>query len=181
MFALPDFDNWSDKLDEESRNAKEGRVEVVQKVDDQPFDVRSVVILIGHDHEMTVSQAVDGGVVLIVLETENLFDMLDFDVLDNLVVTGLSYVEKLSSEREYSILVSTDNTQPRHGESLGRVSFRQDESAPLGVSPTGIVGVFELHNSRDSGPLRPVGLLQDLILLEPGPAQDIVDDTGFGD
>ena len=79
---------------------------MIEKVDDQSFDVRSVMILnssiavpkvstylIRHDHQMPIPQVVGGSVVLIVFESKDLLDVLNLDVFHNLIVTSLSNIE----------------------------------------------------------------------------------------
>lgn len=60
---------------------------------------------------MTVPQAICGAVVLPVLQTEDLLDVLYLDILDDLVVTGFSDIQELSSERKDTVLVSSDHTE----------------------------------------------------------------------
>jgi hypothetical protein len=109
------------------------------------------MILIGHDHEVAVSKTIGGGVVLIMLETENLLDVLNLDVFDDLVVTGLSDIEQLSTQGEDTVLVATNDSEAGDCECLGGVSFRQDQSAVLCIAPARIVCVFQLDDARDSG------------------------------
>lgn len=43
--------------------------EVVDEVDDEAFDVRAILILISHDHELAVAERLDGVVLFAVLQT----------------------------------------------------------------------------------------------------------------
>jgi hypothetical protein len=70
-------------------------------------------------------------------------------LVDKLRSRSLSDVEKLSSQREDTEVISTDDVQTGNGESLGRVSFRQDEGAVLALLRSGVVGVFELEDTGD--------------------------------
>jgi hypothetical protein len=83
------------------------------------------------------------------LQSHNLLDVLDLGVVDKLRSRSLSDVEKLSSQREDTEVISTDDVQTGNGESLGRVSFRQDEGAVLALLRSGVVGVFELEDTGD--------------------------------
>ena len=40
-------DNWRDKLDEEPRDLEQRWVEMVEVVDEQPLDMRAIVVLCG--------------------------------------------------------------------------------------------------------------------------------------
>ena len=54
MFGFFDFDDWSDELAEKVGYFQDARVVPVQQVDEQAFDVRTVVVLVGHDHQAAV-------------------------------------------------------------------------------------------------------------------------------
>lgn len=62
--------------------------------------------LIGHDHEVTITQARDVIVLLALLESENLLDVLNLLVLEQLLGVGFADIEQLSTEREHAIVVS---------------------------------------------------------------------------
>ena len=76
--------------------------------------------LIGHDHELPISQALNVRIILVVLKTHNLLDILNLLVLHNLVVLSLAYVEKLAAQREDAKVVAPDNTKSSHGEVLAK-------------------------------------------------------------
>ena len=63
-----DFDDWGDKLLND-RVTDHVWPKIMQKIDDKAFDVRAVNILICHDHQFPVAQAVQI-FVLIVLSLE---------------------------------------------------------------------------------------------------------------
>lgn len=194
LLSLPYLDDRGDELDQKVRNLQQRGVEVIQEVDDQTFDMRTIVILIGHDHKVTISQTVDRGVGLTVFQSKDLLDMGQLDVFGDLIVTGFSHVEQFSSQRENTVVVSTNHSQTGDGESFRRVSFRQDQGTSLSVPSSSVVGIFQLDDTGDTAmsahgitqdyepkSFISIGLLQDLVLLELGPAQHIVDDTRFCD
>ena len=121
---------------------------------------RHLTHLIGHDHEMAISETVRSGVVLAVLQAQNLLDMLDLDVLNDLVVSGFPYVEQLASEREDAVVIPTDNSQARHSKGFGGVSFCEDQGAAFSVAAASIVGVLELHNTGDTAKCSDPGLIR---------------------
>lgn len=59
-----------------------------------------------------------------------------FNARSDLLVWGFPHVEHFSPEREDSVAVSAHHAQTRHGQRLGRVSLRQDQSAAVGVLTT---------------------------------------------
>ena len=50
------LDDGRDELQQEARHAEQGGVEVVEEVHDEALDVRAVMVLVGHDHEVAVAQ-----------------------------------------------------------------------------------------------------------------------------
>lgn len=181
LLALGYLDDGSDELIQEVGNLQQGGVEVVQKVDDKTLDMRTVVILIRHDHEMTISERVRGGVVMVVLQTQDLLDVLDLLVLHDLVVARLADIEQLTAKREDTeAITALDGTDAGHGHRLGGVSFGEDESALACVSPTRPVRVVELRNSSKTGTLSTIGLLHRLVLLELGESKDILHNARLG-
>ena len=63
------------------------------------LDVRAVLVLIGHDHDLAVAQAlqvVHGLVLLLVGETHNLYQIVDLLVLHDLLMGGLSHVQQFT-------------------------------------------------------------------------------------
>lgn len=51
---LADLDNGCDELQQESRHLEQTREEVVEEVHNEAFDVGTIMILISHDHEVTI-------------------------------------------------------------------------------------------------------------------------------
>ncbi len=51
-----DLDNGCDEFQQKARHLEQAGEEVVEEVHDEAFDVGAVVVLIGHDHEVAVSQ-----------------------------------------------------------------------------------------------------------------------------
>lgn len=68
-----DLDNGCDELQQESRHLEQTREEVVEKVHDEAFDVGTIMILISHDHEVTVPQLLG-----IVVQLQQIFSLNDW-------------------------------------------------------------------------------------------------------
>ena len=77
------------------------------------------------------------------LNAHDLLDILDLLVLHDLVVLRLAH--KLAAQRE---IIVPDNTEPRHSERLGGVSFSQYGRAFGWVACSGVVCVRELGDPR---------------------------------
>ena len=134
-------DNRRHELHQKVRDFQQRREEVVQKVDEKTFNVRTIVVLrtpalkhtlrgveqpthlIRHYHELTVPQALDIRIVLVVLETHNFLDILDLLVLHDLVVLRLAHVQELATQREDTKIVAPNYAETSHRECLGRVTF----------------------------------------------------------
>ena len=100
--------------------------------------------LIGHDHELSISQAGYIGIVLAMLKAHDLLDILGLLVLHDLVIVRFAHISKLAARRQDGKIIAPGNTEPRHGERLGRVSFSQYERAFGCVAGSSVVCVREL-------------------------------------
>lgn len=126
---------------------------ILQKtVSDQLLQVFVFVLtnLIGHDHQMTVSQRSCVFVDFLVLKTHDLFDGLDFGIFGQLLAVSISNVEQFASQREDAVVVSTDDTNAGHSERFSGVTFREDEGALVALLGASLVGVFKLGNTSNT-------------------------------
>ena len=114
-------------------------------------------------------------------------------------MAGFANIEEFPLQREDAKAVTTDNRETSHCQSLGRVSFRENESAGRAKTGTGIVCITELGHtieadgkgqfkvvyarSKDYGPraFRAVRLLDLLVSFVLGPVQDAVYDARLAD
>lgn len=76
--------------------------------------------------------------------------MLNLHVLDDLVVSGLTDIEKLASQGKDAVVVPSDDTETGNGQCFGRVSFSENEGAPLGVATASVIGVLKLNDAGDT-------------------------------
>lgn len=65
----------------------------MQEVDDEPLNMRSVGILVRHDHNRAVAQAFQILILLADLQAHDLDDILDLLVLRYLFVRGFADIE----------------------------------------------------------------------------------------
>jgi hypothetical protein len=94
--------------------------------------MRTIVILISHDHYRTISQRqeiVSGMILLSHLKAHDLDQVLYLIIVIDLFDTDVSHIQKLSLEREHTILITTNNLNSAHGQTLGRVSLCQNQCA----------------------------------------------------
>ena len=119
----------------------------MQEVDDQALDVRAVVILVGHDHQVAIPKRLARGrvrVVLALLQPDDLLELRYLLVVHDRRVRRVAHVEELATQREDAIVVASDDCEPRDRKRLGRVPLGDDESAHVPVPPARLVGVVEL-------------------------------------
>lgn len=115
---------------------------MIQKVDNQTFNVRAIVILIRHDHQMAVTKTINRCIVGVVLESQDLFDVLDFDVFHDGLMGRVSDIEQFAPQREDTVVVTSNDTQSGYSQSLGGISFGKDERAAFSVAASRIVCIF---------------------------------------
>jgi hypothetical protein len=61
--------------------------------------------------------------------------------------TGITNVEELAAQREDAILITANDTEAADGQSFGRVSLSEDQSALLRAAAPGIVCIVQLGNA----------------------------------
>lgn len=79
------FQNRSDKLFEETIDVKQTWPEVVDEVDQQPFDMWSVMVLVSHNHDRSVTQTLSVIVFFAYLETHDLSQICNLFIILNLL------------------------------------------------------------------------------------------------
>jgi len=89
---LCDLDDWRDELFEEAVNAKETRPEVMNEVDQKTLDVRTIMVLISHDHYTAISQIPNIFVLFANLKADNLSQILNLRVFRYLLDTRLPHI-----------------------------------------------------------------------------------------
>ena len=83
MSSLADLDDRRDKFFEESRNLEQTGPKVVKKVDEEAFDMRTIVILISHNHDRPVAEILDVCIGLSHKEAHDFYHVLQFLVCEN--------------------------------------------------------------------------------------------------
>jgi hypothetical protein len=97
---LRDPDDRGDKFDEKPRNGQQTRIERFKVVDNKSFYMTSVVILISHYHQMSIAQRFCILVLFAMLQTHDLSNSIDFNILHNHIMGSISHIEKFSTKWE---------------------------------------------------------------------------------
>ena len=98
-------------------------LEMAQKLWNKVTPRQSEAHLIGHNHNLPVPQGNYVRIVFVVLQTHDLFDVLNFFVLHNLIVFGLADVKQFTTEWEDTEVISTDHSKSSNSEVFGGVTF----------------------------------------------------------
>lgn len=118
LLTLRALHDRGDELLQEAGHIEQGRPEVMNEVDDETLDVTAVVILIGHDHDVSVTQRLD--VLLCVrgveFQSHDLDEVHDLLVLHDLRVRRVAHVEELALQREDPVVVASDDREAGYGE-----------------------------------------------------------------
>eukprot|EP00961_Rhodomonas_salina_P127362 1716961-Rhodomonas_salina.6 len=136
----------------------------VEHVEEQPLDVRAVVVLVRHQHHLPVPQLPPQLIAFRlfpsfllrrhaaprapVLQPENRFDGRELCVLEHALVRRLTHVLQLPFQRKHPVPVPPQHRQPRHGQGLGRVTLCQDQRAFACALCARPVCVLELWDQR---------------------------------
>ena len=105
------LDDGRDELLEEV-GLQQVRPVVVEEVDEQALDVRAVLVLVGHDHHVSVAQRlqrVGAHVLLLVAQPDDLDQVVDLGVLHDL---------RARASPEFNIRTAFDNTPVLHSVTL---------------------------------------------------------------
>jgi hypothetical protein len=126
--------NRRDELQQEAVYPQQARPEVVYEVDQQAFDVRAIVVLVSHDHQVPVAQLPSVSVVLPELEPQDAHHVRDLLVLADLCDSGVPHIEQLALEREHTVVVTPYHAEATDSQSLSRVSLLCDSSSSSSFS-----------------------------------------------
>ena len=89
---------------------------MVQKVDDESFNVRTVVVLVRHNHDVSVAKGRRVRVRVSDVESHDFHDVLNFGVTDDRGVAGIPNVQQLAFEWEHAIFcLLYTSPSPRDG------------------------------------------------------------------
>lgn len=109
------------------------------------------IYLISHNHQFSIAKIVHGIIGMTVFQAEDLLDVWNFLVVHNLGVWRVAHVQHLSSEREYTIVISADDRKTTKDQVLCRVTFSQDQGALLVERfATCQIGIVQLWNVKPS-------------------------------
>ena len=87
---------------------------MMDEVNDKSFDVTSIMILIGHDHQRPVSQRPGVCIDLVHLKPDYLDNVLNLVVIFQDRHRSVSYIEHLSFQRVNSKFISSNDFDPTH-------------------------------------------------------------------
>ena len=80
----------------------------MEQIHQQTFDVRSIMILIGHHHHATIAQFRDILVLFTLFQTEDLLDRRQLLVGIELLNGDVADIQELASQREYTPAFAPD-------------------------------------------------------------------------
>jgi hypothetical protein len=78
-----------------------------------------------------------------------------------------------------SVQVAADDCETRCGESLCRVSFREDESTAISILCPGLIRIVQFHEPAQSRTLAPASLCHRLLRLKLGKRKNIINNTAL--
>lgn len=81
----------------------------MNEVDQESLDVRPIMVLISHDHDVSIAKGLGVFVLLAYLDAQYLDEVLYLRVVHDLLIIGFSNIQELSPQREHSKLISSYN------------------------------------------------------------------------
>ncbi len=152
---------------------------MVQKVNDEALDVAAVVVLIRHDHELSIPEAAHVLVIFPELKPHDLHDILNFFVFHDLSVIRFTNIQRLPFQRENTVGVAANNCESTDSEGFGTIPFREDQRAEFALRSSSQIRIFEFGDARQLGAFGATLLFQLAVLLELCPRQNVVNDATF--
>lgn len=92
---------------------------MVEEVDQEPFDVRAIGILISHQHDRAIPKTSGIIVNLSHFESNDLEQVLNFRIILDHFGWCISDIQELSPQRENSVVVSSYHLKAAHSQTLG--------------------------------------------------------------
>ena len=146
----------------------------MEKVDEEPFDVASIMILISHYHQMAISKAFRVGVLLLVLQSHEILDVLYFGILRDLIDRSVSHVEQLSTKGKHTKKIWSGHRSSGHCKAFCGISFGEDQRTLITFLSASFVCVDQFGIANSAPPVA-VTLLENLIGLLLEKRHDIGD------
>mmetsp|Transcript_59322 Transcript_59322/g.130245 ORF Transcript_59322/g.130245 Transcript_59322/m.130245 type:complete len:308 (+) Transcript_59322:2227-3150(+) len=131
----------------------------MDQIDQKALDVGAIGILIRHDHDGAIAQALQLGIILFVeVQPDDFDEVLNFLVGHHLLQRSIAHVEHLSTKWENAPLITSDDAKSGNGQRLGRVALRQNQGTFAGELPTCIIRILQLRDARQSSHATSIGL-----------------------
>lgn len=119
---------------------------MVNKVDQETFDMRSIVVLISHDHDWPIPKWLDIVVFLTHLQPHYLGQVSDLSIFWNLLGCCFSHIQKFTSQWEDTILISTNHLDTSECKGFCWVTLCQDYCALVGILGSSPICVVKLRD-----------------------------------
>ena len=123
---------------------------MMDEVYEETLDVRTIVILISHDHDRPISKLLCIRILDTNFQTSDFEQILNFRIVHDLLCVCLSNIQHLSFQRETSIFVSGESLNTCICQWFGWVTFSQNEHTFFWFCCSCPVGVIEFVNSHHS-------------------------------
>ena len=87
----------------------------MEQIDEQPFDVRTIHVLIRHNHHASIPQLLQVLVRLAVLQAQNPLDACELVIVGLLVHRSILNVQNLAFERKYAVAFAPHDLETGDG------------------------------------------------------------------
>lgn len=181
LFALRRLYDGSRHVGQEPRDGDELMPELVEEVDEETTDVRTILVLIGHDHHRTLSKARKIYVLGTAHETQDLLEFGDFLGVLHASIRRILHIQELTPQRLDSVLLALFLRQSGERHRFGGVSLREDERTLLTLDGACLERIVELRDARDAALLLAIGLGVILAVLRRLRLENAVHDREFAD
>ena len=143
---------------DEARAEKRGPLRV-KEIHEKTLDMRTIQILICHDHHATIAQRLQILIDLRLLKAKNLLNGGQLFILTKLIGTDIANIEHLTLERKDAPLFAPDDLESSNCTRCSRISLGENERTFITLCSASPESIDELRHTTESSTLLSIGLL----------------------
>ena len=154
---------------------------LVEEVDEETADMRSVLVLIGHDHHRALAKTREIRILGTTHETQNLLEFGNLLRVFHASICCILHIQELATKRLDSLVLALFLRETGESHRLRGISLCQDERTLLALNRTRIESVVELRDARNAALLLAVGLGIILAVLRRLSLENVIHDGELAD
>ena len=177
LLCFRSLDDRRRHVRKESRDCQQSMPQLVKQINQQSANMGAVVILVGHDEDTTVPQGLHVCVFLATFQPNDLFQVCNFFCLFHFANRRVFYVQQLTLQWEYAVILALVLRQTRQSHGFSRVAFCKNKRAFMAFSGSSVEGIVQLWHTSELGLLLAIGFCILFVILDTLLGDDFIDDA----